>query len=280
MERASTPGHLRSLSPPRDEWRPVNDRVSRKTDFPRDRAPRHRPCAVLSAVTALLTAGAAEAGPPFVTDDPEPAPYGHVEAYLFTDGALYEGRFGEAGTGLEINYGAVPDLQLSAAVSVDHGPGSHLQVGAIGLGSKYRFIQEDEDGWQPQASFYPQVEFSLGSGAEEGATRYLLPLWMQKSFGGWTVFGGGGYRIDPGPDRLNSWLSGLAVERAVGERLSIGLEVYGETRDAKGEPGLVGLGLGATRELDENFDLLGSVGPVFKGGRTDTAYYLALGWHR
>lgn len=238
-------------------------------------------CAVVSAIAVLLSAVTAEAGPPFVTDDPEPVPYRHVEAYLFTDGALSEGRFGDAGTGLEINYGALPNLQLSTAAALDYGAGSHFQVGALEFGAKYRFIQEDEAGWWPQVAFYPQMEFKLGSGAEEeGATRYLLPLWAQKSFGSWTVLGGGGYRVNPGADHLNSWFGGLAVRHPVGERLSVGLEVYGETRDTRGEAGLIGLGLGAVQELDERFDLLGSVGPVFMGNHTGIAYYIALGWHR
>ncbi len=238
---------------------------------------RHGHGACLTA-TIMSFATAAEAGPPYVTDDPDPTPHGTVEAYLFSDGALTEGRFKEASTGFEINVGALPNLQLSGAVALEYGSNSPLHVGAAELGAKYRFVEEHESGWQPQISFYPQMEISLDRKAGEG-NRYLLPLWAQKSIDDWTLFGGGGYRISPGVGQLNSWLGGLAVERKIGERLSVGSEIYGETRDATGEPGHFGIGLGVTWELNERFELLGSAGPLFEGRRVALAYYFALGWH-
>jgi len=39
----------------------------------------------------------------------------------------------------------------------------------------------------------------------------FLPVWMQKDVGDWTVYGGGGYWINPGAGQKNWWFTGLAV---------------------------------------------------------------------
>src|SRR3954447_18165599 len=71
-------------------------------------------------VAGLLAAGMltapAFADPPFRTDDPVPTDFQHFEIYLFSEGE--KATDGWAGTlpGLEVNYGALPNLQLSVAV--------------------------------------------------------------------------------------------------------------------------------------------------------------------
>ncbi|HEX4194636.1 MAG TPA: hypothetical protein VHY80_16120, partial [Stellaceae bacterium] len=66
-------------------------------------------------VVGAVAARPAEAGPPFVSDDPEPTDYQHYEIYLFTNGSnAADGTTGESG--VDFNYGALPDLQLTAVV--------------------------------------------------------------------------------------------------------------------------------------------------------------------
>ncbi len=63
-----------------------------------------------SAVTlaTLLLATPAIAGPPYVSDDPEPTDYGHYEIYLFTDGSTArDGTVGESGI-VDFHHGAGP----------------------------------------------------------------------------------------------------------------------------------------------------------------------------
>src|ERR1700728_3780972 len=67
-------------------------------------------CAVLSgfSIPAL-------AGPPYLTDDPEPTDYKHFEIYTFSQGmATPDGIAGEGG--IDFNYGGAPNLQLTATV--------------------------------------------------------------------------------------------------------------------------------------------------------------------
>ena len=55
------------------------------------------------------------AGPPYLTDDPEPTDYQHFEIYTFTEGtATRDGTSGEGG--IDFNYGGAPNLQLTATV--------------------------------------------------------------------------------------------------------------------------------------------------------------------
>src|ERR1700687_4674009 len=58
------------------------------------------------------------AGPPFLTDDPEPTDYQHWENYLFASGDHTGGGYTIDGPAAEVDYGAFPDTQLSLIVPV------------------------------------------------------------------------------------------------------------------------------------------------------------------
>jgi hypothetical protein len=73
--------------------------------------------------------------------------------------------------------------------------------GDVALGAKYRFMLSDEGSWLPQAAFYPAVVVPVGNqkfGFSTGHVLVSLPLWLQKDFGLWIIYGGGGYWINPG----------------------------------------------------------------------------------
>src|SRR5512135_2558832 len=85
------------------------------------------------------------AGPPFVTDDPEPVDYQHYEAYLAWEqtGTLSGNTTSPL---VEVNYGALPDVQLSVtlpyAFSSPAGQPAQQGMGDMVFGAKYRFQQE------------------------------------------------------------------------------------------------------------------------------------------
>src|SRR6202041_3396059 len=100
-------------------------------------------CAGLGLV--LLTRSAI-AGPPYVSDDPEPTDYKHFEIYAFTNGLT--ARDGTAGqSGIDFNYGAAPDLQLTATVPEGFerpiGGGTDVGWSNVQLAAKYRFLHQD-----------------------------------------------------------------------------------------------------------------------------------------
>ena len=58
------------------------------------------------------------AGPPYVTDDPEPVEYHHWEVYLASQLAHEPGAWSGTAPHIEVNYGALPNLQLHARIGV------------------------------------------------------------------------------------------------------------------------------------------------------------------
>ena len=157
---------------------------------------------VVLAAFALAVATSARAGPPFLTDDPEPVELGHWEAYLF---AMYDGASSTTavdGPALELNYGAAPDLQLHLVVPLataePAGAPSAHGLGDVEMGVKYRFVEEGEG--QPQIGVFPMLELPTGNdrrGLGNGRLWARLPVWVQRSWGPWTTYGGGG-TIDVG----------------------------------------------------------------------------------
>jgi hypothetical protein len=73
------------------------------------------PVAMLS-VMAVLPSGRATAGPPFLTDDPEPVPYQHFEFYNLSLGTTIRGDTAGEGPAWEYNYGLIPNGQIHIIV--------------------------------------------------------------------------------------------------------------------------------------------------------------------
>jgi len=254
--------------------------------------PYRRAFAALSLAAALLAAAAVRAGPPFITDDPEPVDLGHWEVYAFSAGAIGRGDASGVGPSIEVNYGAAPNLQLHfiGAVAYDDpagGPGV-MGLGDTELGVKYRFIDPGKDDWFPQVGIFPLVEAPTGDarrGLGAGYAQVFLPVWVQKDFGKWTTYGGGGFWINPGPGNRNYWFTGWLLQRQVTDKLALGAEVFHQTSSMVGRGDTTGFNLGGVYDLTEHYHLLFSVG---QGGllyAVDAAavtnpfnYYLALQW--
>lgn len=228
----------------------------------------------------LLAAGAAWAGPPFVTDDPEPTDTGHWENYAFVSGSNALGSTsGEAG--FDLNYGAYRDVQLTMVIPADFISGAQNQAGLgdVELAAKFKFLHQKDGAWTPDVAVFPRLFVpTAGHGFGSGRVGLLLPVWAGKDFGPWSVFGGGGYDINPGPGQRSFWLSGLAVQRTITDRLALGVEVYHQTPDATDAKPYTGVNFGLTYRLVEHWSLLAAGGPgvqnAREGGGCD--FYLAL----
>src|SRR5262245_46985104 len=86
---------------------------------------------ILLAALSCLSAIPAAAGPPFRTDDPEPVDLEHWEVYGFTSATQVMDDTGGTLAGLEVNYGAAPNLQLHliAPLAFDRPGGGTTQAG-------------------------------------------------------------------------------------------------------------------------------------------------------
>lgn len=235
---------------------------------------------ITATALALLLAGTALAGPPYVTDDPEPTDPGGWEIYSYFEGAHFHGETG-GDTGFDINYGAAKDLQLTVVTPVDWADHEKAAVGNIELGVKYRFVHDDPKGITPDISFFPSLELPTGAHRMGGGqTSLFLPLWAQKDMGKWSLFGGAGYSINFGAGRKNVWLTGIALTRELDDANQIGAELYRETSDDPAERSTKGIGFGLTHAIAEHWSLLGSGGPQWTGHRHGANFYVALLFHR
>jgi hypothetical protein len=235
-------------------------------------------------------------GPPFQTDDPEPILFRHYEFYTFANS---DGTRVETDTqfpAVEFNWGALPNVHLhviipAAAIFPSNNPSfapagmgpRAFGIGDIEVGIKYRFVQESKH--RPMVGTF--VMFELPSGNAErglgvGKTWYKLPLWVQKSFGPWTTYGGGGETVVRGvPGYRDYPFAGWLVQRDLGKKWTLGTEVFyhgpeglatAQTRPAT----LIDFG-GYYKFRDPGFQLLFCYGHTTVGQK-ETYAYLGLYW--
>ncbi|WP_340316406.1 hypothetical protein [Rhizorhabdus argentea] len=221
------------------------------------------------------------AGPPFLTDDPEPTATGHWEIYAPLLEAQGRGASLEGAAGVELNYGAAHNLQLtlglSSAFTHDAGRWS-WGAGDVEMSAKYRFFYDESDGLSIAA--FPGMTLPTGSnGMSAHKVTALLPIWAQKNMGRWAIFGGGGYAVNPGVGNRDYWTGGVAVTRSFGDRLLIGMEADQRGADITGGSASTSIGLGAIYQLKAPLRVLASGGPTFAdtGGKAGFHAFAALG---
>jgi len=239
--------------------------------------------ALLIAFATMFVAAPAVAGPPYVTDDPDPTDYRHWEIYApgFTYTNAGWGRVYASLPFAEFNYGALPNIQVSVAftqtderlprtnigASSDHLPGtSTYAYNDTSFGIKYRFVQETAG--RPQISFYPSVDIP----ATGGHAVLFLPVWLQKTTGPWTAFGGGGVYVNPGPVNRDYSFVGGALTRTISSATSIGAELFHQGADTIGGSDTTGANLGLVSQVGAYHALLFSFGRSLAGPPTFSAY--------
>jgi hypothetical protein len=236
-------------------------------------------------VAALWCSSRSYAGPPFITDDPEPVELGHWEEYVFSAATHVQGDTSGTLAGTEVNYGAARNLQLHVIVPLAFDSpsvgGMHVGLGDTELGAKYRFVTPSEKDWWPQIAVFPLVEVPTGDAARGlggGKTRVYLPVWLQKDFGPWTTYGGGGYWINPGRGNRNYWFAGWLVQRQVTKHLALGAEVFHQTADKIDDKSSMGFNVGGIYDIIEHYHLLLSAGRGLKNATNSNefSYYIAI----
>ena len=232
---------------------------------------------MVAGVCSLSLSIAAFAGPPYLSDDPEPTDYRHFEIYTFSNGTVtQDGTNGEAG--VDFNYGAAPNLQLTAVIPAAYVfPAMGASVGGLGnieLAAKYRLLTQEYAG--VDVATFPRVFLpNTSSAVGEQHMSVLLPLWLEKDWGQWSAFGGGGCEINRGGTSQNFCLAGLAITRQVTPKLQIGIEIFHQTPDTVGSDPTTSLGVGLRYDLNDNVHLLGYVGR----GVQDVAQTNQFNWY-
>jgi hypothetical protein len=194
----------------------------------------------MSLVALLLLSSPASAGPPYISDDPEPTDYQHWELYLFSQG-------------------------------------TH----AMEFGVKYRFIEQGKTSWIPSVALYPLLEAPTGDAARglgTGRTHAFLPLWIQKDFGDWTTFGGGGYWINPGAGNKNHWFVGWVLERKITDKLTLGVELFHRTPDEIGSMQPTGFNIGGIYDSTDRYHFLFSFGKGLQHAKETNEFSWYIGF--
>jgi hypothetical protein len=236
----------------------------------------------VATITMVLVSQAAMAGPPFMTDDPVPVEYKASEFYVFSTYDKTKDGKDTTFPAFEYNYGVLPDTQLHIVVpfvrSVPDGSSSEYGIGDAEVGVKYRFIKETET--SPQFGIFPMAELDTGdskNGLGNGRTWWRLPVWLQKSWGDWTTYGGAGYVINSATGQKNYPFAGWLLQKDLSEKLTLGGEVFGRSKDTEDGKSTTLLNFGGIYKFTPDFNLLFSTGHSVDG-ESHTIAYLGLWW--
>ena len=103
-------------------------------------------------------------------------------------------------------------------------------------------------------------------------------MWAQHDYGRWSVFGGGGYDLNPGAGQRNYALAGLAATRGLGPRLNLGVELYHQTPTTVGGAAATNLGVGLIYQVTKHWALMASGGPGLQNRSRGqgSAFYASL----
>lgn len=221
---------------------------------------------VVVLVVSVLVPTVVSAGPPYATDDPEPVELHHWEIYVASLDQ-WSRASGWSGTAphLDINYGVLPGVHahITSPIVWVKPPGAPAQIGYgdTEIGAKIRLIVEGPS--VPQISVYPLFEIPTGDssrGLGNGRPQVFLPLWVQKSVGPWTAYGGGGYWINPGAGNRDWWYTGAVVQRQLVEGFALGAEIYHGTPRQEGLQGDTRFNVGLVVDLSSLHHVLVSAG--------------------
>lgn len=237
-------------------------------------------------LTSLITliSPLAFAGPPFITDDPEPVEGNHWEVNYAVSKTWRAGGSSAGAPSIDINYGFSPNIQLHAqpkyAYEIDS-QDKHSGMDNTEIGVKYRFINQQYANANWMVGIYPIVRLPTGEsvlGDSRGKVQAFLPLWLQRNSDNWTIYGGVGYRLNQYADSKNSWFSGITALYRLSTQLQLGGEVFHETAVSVGERGASGFNMGGIYNLTDNYHVLFSMGKGLSNVSATNQFsgYLAL----
>ena len=133
----------------------------------------------------------AHAGPPFLTDDPWFADKGWELKTKLQFEHHEQGPDVLVGPTLDINYTFVPGFKLNVTLAPLTLIGKNGNPTESGLTDtdfkfKWRFVDEDPDGWRPAISMAPTFTIPTGDeerGLTDGSYKFKVPLQFGKTFG-------------------------------------------------------------------------------------------------
>jgi hypothetical protein len=243
--------------------------------------------ATLLVLLLLVCAKPIFAGPPFQLDDPDVIPYQDFEFYFWGGASSTPGVINTAGPAIEFNWSGVRNVMFhfilpSGASIPSNGPSAFgLEDGEAGL--QYRFIQETKR--RPMIGTFVMMEIPTGSsnnGLGAGGPSWKLPLYAQKTIGGWTIDGGGGESVIGNIAGAKNYpFGGTLVTHDVGKKLTLGSELFYHGKEAidptSRYAAMIDFGGYYTPTRNPDFQVLFAYGHSI-AGQSETYAYLSLYW--
>jgi hypothetical protein len=233
-------------------------------------------CCAAVGIGWFLTVDLARAGPPFVTDDPEPPPPGGWEINVPFIIERTPGKTEMDVPLFDFNYG-LPNVQLKLEFPIEivneNSEGTQAGPGDSLIGVKWRFLNNEQS--QFQLGTYPQLLVPTADrarGLGQGQPAYLLPFLVQKSWSKWTVYGDVGYWWQTAPETRNYVYAGAVLEREINERLELAVELFGNSPKERGNRSELAFNIGGTWKLSKHLNLLFAGGRDIVGDTTAMAY--------
>ena len=220
---------------------------------------------------------AAQAGPPFQTDDPEPTGYRQWEIYVF--GKYRNGPATASGAlpALELNYGLMPNVQVSFTSPLASGR-DPIPVGILYHNPDVPCYEEVRHAGSLRSAVRSSrmnspVSIPTGQGPlGAGAVSTYLPLWAEKSWGKWMAHGGAGWLHPTGAGSRNSLFSGVVVLDQTSDRLAIGGELFHQTAQTLSATATTGFNVGVIAAAGSTHNVLFSIGRGLGAKPSLTAY--------
>jgi hypothetical protein len=225
----------------------------------------------------------AQAGPPFLTNDPGTPGNANWEINLASLQTQSRGFASYQTPQIDLNFGVGERIQLTYQVpyvfDTASGAPAHSGWGNGYPGIKWRFLDQGEDGWQ--ASIFPQVEtagtrLERTNGIAEAGPRYLLPAEIYRKVGPLDLDFEVGYYLFGHASKER--IIGFAAGRSVTERLELDGEVYDDHADGAG-PHFTTLDIGGRYKLRPGVIALFMIGRSVNGfsqGQPEYMSYLGV----
>jgi hypothetical protein len=221
--------------------------------------------AALAGTACFFAINSLQAGPPFVTDDPEPPPPGGWEINIPFILERTPGNTEMNAPLFDLNYG-LPNIQLNLQFPIEivHEDNNRTAAGLgdMLLGVKWRFFKNERS--QLQIGMYPELLVPTGDESHnlgEGRFAVVLPLVAQKSWDKWTLYGNVGFWWRTAAGTRNYVYTGAVLEREINDRLTLGVEFFGNPPKERGARSDVAFDLGGIWKLSAHVNFL------FTGGR-------------
>ena len=223
---------------------------------------------VLAVVVPFAFVAPAHADSPFFTDDPLFSPGWEIKLGV----AAERNTTGDVLTGpiLDINYAVIPTVRLDVTMApVGLYPDAGRSVYGFGTTDfkvKWRFVEEDTQGWRPAVSIAPKVTLPTASrGLSDGIWRGQIPIEFGKSIGDWYDFAEAGYQWAFDRSATDVAFGGVGALYNVTKQFAAGAELYSliplDQRDAHTFAATVG----AVYTFDATWSLKASISHSLRG---------------